>query len=469
MAESFKPYLYQQRCIDRIVSSESTALFLDCGLGKTIITLMAIRELKYEQLSVSKVLVIAPKKVAEATWTTEAASWIQTKNLTFSKVLGTAKQRRDALDLDADIYLINRENVKWLTDYFRKQGPLDETWPFDMVVIDESSGFKNPKAQRVKALAKARPYIDRIVELTGTPSPNGLLDLWAQIYLLDQGERLGRRYSGFRERYFEPGRRNQQIVFEWIAKPGATDAVLKKISDICVHMSADDYLQLPDLIYDDVSVALTDPSQKLYDEMEKQMILETADDAEITAFSAAALTNKLLQISNGAVYDEDGVYHELHDEKLEMLQELLEKLGDQHAVIYYSFRHDLDRLKKALGGDVRELKTEADIRDWNAGKIKYLLAHPASAGYGLNLQQGGHHVIWFGLTWSYEQYLQANKRLHRQGQKHPVIVHHLICAGTIDGIVLKALHLKERGQNYVLEALKAKKEAVKNVSDKTPA
>lgn len=453
MSELFRPYPYQQRCIDRILEQPATALFLDCGLGKTAITLMAIRELIYDRFEASRVLVIAPKKVAEATWTTEAARWEQTSDLTFSKVLGTARQREEALERDADIYLINRENVEWLVKY------CGCNWPFDMVVIDESSGFKNPKAKRVKALAKARHNFGRIVELTGTPSPNGLLDLWAQVYLMDYGRRLGKTFSGFRARYFDPGRRNQQIIYEWIAKPGAEDAVLRKISDICISMRADEYLELPDMIYDDVTVELGADARKKYDEMERQMILDLPD-TEITAFSAAALTNKLLQLSNGAAYDESGEYHRIHEDKIEMLMELLEKLGGNHAVIYYSFRHDLDRLREALGRDARELKTEADINDWNAGKVRYLLAHPASAGYGLNLQQGGHHIIWFGLPWSYEQYLQANKRLHRQGQKSTVIVHHLICRGTVDEIVLKALGQKEKSQDYVLEALKAKKESL---------
>jgi SNF2 family DNA or RNA helicase len=459
----FRPYPYQQRCIDKICSREATALFLDCGLGKTAITLMAVKALKYERLAVSRVLVIAPKKVAEATWTEEARTWKQTEDLTFSKILGSAVQREKALEQEADIYLVNRENVKWLVDRYMKKGKARKDWPFDMVVIDESSGFKNPKAQRVRALAKVRPQIDRIVELTGTPSPNGLLDLWSQIYLLDRGERLGSTFGGYRERYFDPGRRNQQVIYEWIAKPGAADAVLQKLSDICVSMSADEYLQLPDLIYDDVSVELTPAARKQYDEMERQMILNLPE-SEITAFSAAALTNKLQQMANGAVYDEYGVYHEVHVDKLEMLTELLERLGEQHAVIYYTFRHDLERLRELLP-EARELEGEGDIRDWNAGKIKYLLAHPASAGYGLNLQQGGHHIIWFGLTWSYEQYLQANKRLHRQGQQDTVIVHHIVCKDTVDEIVLKALGLKEKGQNYVLEALKAKKEELKSVSD----
>ena len=453
MSEPFRPYPYQQRCIDRILEQPVTALFLDCGLGKTAITLMAVRELIYDRFEASRVLVIAPKKVAEATWTTEAARWEQTSDLTFSKVLGTARQREEALERDADIYLINRENVEWLVKH------CGCNWPFDMVVIDESSGFKNPKAKRVKALAKARRNFGRIVELTGTPSPNGLLDLWAQIYLMDYGHRLGKTFSGFRTRYFDPGRRNQHIIYEWIAKPGAEDAVLRKISDICISMRADEYLELPDMIYDDVTVELGADARKKYDEMERQMILDLPD-TEITAFSAAALTNKLLQMSNGAAYDESGEYHRIHEDKVEMLMELLEKLGGNHAVIYYSFRHDLDRLREVLGRDARELKTEADINDWNAGKIRYLLAHPASAGYGLNLQQGGHHIIWFGLPWSYEQYLQANKRLHRQGQKSTVIVHHLICRGTVDEIVLKALGQKEKSQDYVLEALKAKKESL---------
>lgn len=444
----FEPYPYQQACIDRIVENPAVGLFLDCGLGKTVITLTAIKKLKYEMLAVNKVLVIAPKKVAESTWTAERDEWSELQCLRIVKVIGSEKQRLRALDETADIYLINRENVVWLVEHYRN------AWPFDMVVIDESSSFKNHQAKRFKALAKARPHIRRIVELTGTPSPNNLMDLWAQIYLLDQGERLGKYFTRFRGAFFHPGGRSPSgIVYNWTPLPGAKVDITNRISDICVSMKSEDYLQLPELVYDTVPVALDPKARKRYDELERTMILEL-EDAEITAMSAAALTTKLLQLSNGAVYDEDGVWHDGHSCKLDALDELTERIGG-NCIVYYQYKHDLDRLLKRYP-EARQLKSDADVRDWNAGKIGVLLAHPASAGYGLNLQKGGHHIIWYGLTWNYEQYFQANKRLHRQGQKKPVIVHHLICEKTVDEDVLQALRKKKRGQDAVIDALKAR-------------
>lgn len=448
----FKPYPYQQACIDKILHEPYVGLYLDCGLGKTIITLSAIQQLKFSRFQIRRVLVIAPKKVAEATWTEEALSWEQTKNLRFSKVLGSEKKRMQALKEEADIYLTNRENVCWLVNLYRQK------WPFDMVVLDESSSFKNPRAKRFKALAKVRPHISRLVELTGTPSPNSLMDLWAQVYLLDEGERLGKRFRGFQQRYFQPAMMNGMgVVYKWKAKPMAEETILDKISDLCISMRAEDYLDLPDEIMGIVPVELDPKARRQYEQMQRQMVLDL-DEEEISASSAAALTNKLLQMANGAVYDDDGSVHELHSCKIEALMELIESLNDKSVLIFYNYQHDHQRLKEALsktGKVVKDLNGEEEIQQWNNHQIDILLAHPASAGYGLNLQKGGSHIIWFGLTWNYEQYLQANKRLHRQGQKETVIIHHLVCKKTQDEVVMQALGRKKNVQDYVLDNLKA--------------
>ena len=441
--------LYRQnrsRPGDRLISGHGL------GLGKTAITLSAISELKYGRFSVNKILVIAPKKVAEATWQKEAKKWDNLKHLRFSTVLGSECKRIRALNTPADIYVINRENVMWLVDYYQN------AWPFDMVVCDEFSSFKNHAAKRFKALVAIRPHIRRFVGLTGTPSPNGLGDLWAQIYLLDQGERLGRYWTHFRTRYFEPGRRVRDIVYEYNPKDGAKEAILQKISDICISMKADDYLQLPECIYEEVPVVLSPKAQKAYSELEKNLVLELPE-GEIDVASAAALSNKLQQLANGAIYDESHVVHEIHQDKIEAFLELIEKLNGQHVLVFYNFRHDCDRLLKALAGSKLRVRCYKDAQDedaWNAGKIDVLLTHPASTGYGLNLQEGGHHIVWFGLNWSLELYQQANKRLHRQGQKYPVIVHHLVCQGTRDDDLQAALQHKDEAQEYVLNSLKAR-------------
>lgn len=452
----FKPHGYQQYCIQKIVDTPKLGLFLDMGLGKTVITLTAIRQLMYDRFQVSRVLVIAPKKVAEGTWTLEKDKWDHTRILRVSQVLGSAQKRVKALHTPADIYITNRENVVWLVDYYRN------SWPFDMVIVDESSSFKSHNAKRFKALAGVSGHIDRMVELTGTPSPNSLADLWAQIYLLDGGERLGRRYTHFRERYFQPDRFGYMgTVYSYEAKPGSEQSILKQISDICVSMKAGDYLQLPDIVYDEVPVVLDTKAAKAYRDLEKQMVLELPEDEEeISVTSAAALSNKLLQLANGAVYDEDHRYHEVHGCKIEAFLELIEFLKGKPVLVFYSFQHDKARILAALEKQkdlrIRELKTTQDQADWNAGCIDVLLAHPASAAYGLNLQEGGNHVIWFGLTWNYELYSQANKRLHRQGQTEKVIIHHLITAGTRDEDVMEALQHKDDVQNWVMDSLKAR-------------
>jgi len=401
------------------------------------------------------VLVIAPKKVAEGTWTREAAKWGHTQMLRVSPVLGSQTKRIRALNTPADLYIINRENVCWLVDYYRN------AWPFDMVVVDESSSFKSHSAKRFKALASVGDRIDRMVELTGTPSPNGLEDLWSQIFLLDGGERLGKRYTQFRERYFQPDKRGADgMVYSYEAKPGTEASILEKISDICISMKAEDYLQLPDITYHEIPVELDSKSLKAYCELEREMVLQLPEDDEtISVTSAAALSNKLLQLANGALYGEDRQVHEVHGCKVEAFLELIESLQGKPALVFYNYQHDRTRILKALeklGLAVRELKTTQDEDDWNAGKIQVLLTHPASSAYGLNLQQGGNHVIWFGLTWNYELYTQANKRLHRQGQKEKVIIHHLVCSGTRDTDVMQALQRKDDVQSWVMESLKAR-------------
>lgn len=451
----FRPHSYQRHCINKILETKKLGLFLDMGLGKTVTTLTAVKELKYNRFQVCKVLVIAPKKVAEGTWTKEAAKWDHTKMLRVSPVLGSQAKRIRALNTPADLYVINRENVCWLVDYYRN------AWPFDMVVIDESSSFKSHSAKRFKALAGISSRISRMVELTGTPSPNGLADLWSQVYLLDGGERLGKRYSQFRERYFQPDKRGADgMVYSYEAKPGTEESIQAKISDICISMKAEDYLELPDLTYHEIPVELDKKSWKAYQDLERKMILELPEDDElISVTSAAALSNKLLQLANGAVYDEDRQVHEVHDCKIEAFLELVESLQGKPVLVFYNYQHDRERILKALaksGLRIRELKTTQDEDDWNTGRIDILLTHPASSAYGLNLQQGGNHVIWFGLTWNYELYTQANKRLHRQGQVNKVIIHHLVSTGTRDEDVMAALRRKDDVQNWVMESLKAR-------------
>lgn len=422
-----------------------------------MISLSAVRILKYERFQANKVLVIAPKKVAEGTWSTEARKWDHLQDLRISTILGTEKQRIAAAETTADVYVINRENVVWLKDLYRND------WPFDMVIVDEASSFKSHTAKRFKALAAENGHIRRMVLLTGTPTPNGLLDLWSQIYLLDGGERLQKRYTWYRDIYFEPDVRGAYgQVFSYRPKKGSEETILKKVSDICISMKAEDYLSLPDMIFDTVPVVLDQKAQKAYQEMEKQMVLQLDETDEITALSAATLTTKLLQLSNGAVYDETRAVHRIHDCKLDALGELIEGLKERgkSALVFYQYQHDMDRILERLNDTPRILACVLDgpdtIEAWNAGEVDVLLAHPASASYGLNLQAGGSHIIWFGLTWNYEQYVQANARLHRQGQTDTVIVHHLVSQGTRDADVMRALEHKDQAQQYVLESLKAR-------------
>lgn len=446
------PHSYQQYCIDSIIYNKAVGLFLDMGLGKTVVTLTAIHDLRFNRWEIAKPLIIAPKKVAEATWSTEAAKWDHTKNMRIVKILGTSAQRMRALATPGDVYVTNRENTQWIVNHFRND------WPFDMVVLDESSSFKNSTSKRFKAMRLVRSRIKKIVELTGTPASNGLEDLWAQVYLLDGGARLGPTLSAYRDKYFIPGRRNQTTIFDYKPKDGSFEMIKQAISDICISMKAADYLTLPDVLVNDIPVALDSKARRAYMQLEAELLLQV-DDNTITAGSAGVLTGKLLQLCNGAIYDEDKNTVPIHDCKIEAFMELIEQLNGNHAFVLYNFQHDRERLLNALAKTnlrVRVYSRLQDQTDWNNGEIDVLLAHPASCGYGLNIQGGGHHVIWFGLTWSYEQYDQSNKRLYRQGQEHPVVIHRLFIQGGMDETVMEALESKGDVQDTLLAALKAR-------------
>lgn len=440
----YKAHGYQKKATERILQQKRVGLFLDMGLGKTVITLTAIKEL-IEDFAIWKVLVIAPKRVAEDTWSREHEKWDHLSGLRISKVLGTPTQRMKALKAEADIYVIGRDNVKWLVELMGK------SWPFDMVVIDELSSFKNPSAQRFKALRKVIPASDRVVGLTGTPSPNGLMDLWAEIYLLDRGERLGTTISAYREKYFRAGARNGYIVYKWEPYSYSQKEIERKISDICMSMSAEDYLELPERMDNEIKIRLSPKEMKQYDQMEREQLLRIDDEA-VVALNAAAVMNKLLQMANGSVYADGGDVVNIHEKKLDALEEIIDTTGEP-VLVFYSFRHDLEAIKKRIP-DARELESSEDIARWNRGKIPVLLCHPASVGYGLNLQDGGHVIVWYGLTWSLELYQQANARLYRQGQQKAVIIHHLIAEGTVDEQVMKALQHKDTSQSALLAALK---------------
>lgn len=446
----FNPHEYQKKAIAYIIEHEKCGLFLDMGLGKTVITLTAIEDLMHNQFEVEKVLVIAPLRVAESTWSTECKKWEHLRHLKISKILGTPTQRRLALYSNADIYIINRENVPWLCNELS-----NDAWVFDMVVIDELSSFKNPSSQRFKHLRKYIFKSNRVVGLTGTPSPNGLIDLWSQIYLLDGGIRLGKTITSYRQNYFLPDKRNAQVIYSYKPKENTDNLIHQAISDICLSMSAKDYLTLPQRIDNIVPVYLSEKEKLQYDEFEKNSYLEFIN-GEITALSKASLINKLLQFSNGAVYSDDG-YIEVSDKKIKALQEIMDTSQGQPILCFYSYKHDVERIQKAIP-DAKALKSNDDIQSWNRGEISLLLVHPASAGFGLNLQQGGHIIVWFGLTWSLEQYQQANARLYRQGQTQSVIIHHLITQGSVEHRVMDSLQGKKDVQDDLLRALKLKYE-----------
>ena len=442
----YKAHEYQEYATKFIEDNEESAVFLECGLGKSVITLTAIKNLMARG-EVSRVLVVAPLRVGKTTWPEEIGKWDHLGGLTYAVAIGSVAERLNALKSKADITIINRENVEWLID---KSGmPFD----YDMLVIDELSSFKSFKAKRFKALLKVRPQITRVVGLTGTPSSNGLMDLWAEFRLLDLGERLGRYITRYRLAYFTPDKRNAQVVFSYKLLPGAEERIYYKIDDITISMRASDYLKLPSLVMNTVVVEMGEKEKDIYDNLCDDMVVSLGE-SEIDAVNAASLSNKLLQMANGAVYGEEQSVHHIHDEKLNALEDLIESANGKPVLVAYWFKHDLARIK-AKFPFVREIKTDADIRAWNRGEIEVGVIHPASAGHGLNLQTGGSTLIWFGLTWSLELYQQTNARLYRQGQKNTVVIHHIVTKGTIDERVLKALEKKEKTQNSLIDAVKA--------------
>lgn len=435
-----KLHEYQEYAKTWIVEHSHCGLLLDMGLGKTLTTLAAIDEIENIFCEGNKTLIIAPKKVADETWSAEIEKW--GFEFTYSKVLGSTKKRLEALEKEADIYIINRENVVWLVEYYKTK------WPFTFVVIDELSSFKSSKSKRFRALRKVRPKIKRFVGLTGTPAPNSLIDLWPQIYLMDGGKRLETSQTKFKDLYFRPDKQNGPIVYSWALRPNAEEEIYQKIDDICISMKAKDFLNLPPRTDNIVTIKLSD--MRAYKQFEKDLVLEL-EDQEVTASNSAVLANKLLQMANGAIYDDEKKVVSIHDDKLEALEDIVEDSQGQPILVFYQYKHDLERLKKKFP-QAEELTT---VDKWNSGKIPMLLCHPQSAGHGLNLQKGGHIIVWFGLTWSLEYYQQANARLDRQGQTEPVIIHHLVAEGTVDEKVLSILHGKEKNQNALLEAVKA--------------
>lgn len=442
----YVPHDYQQYATEYIKSHPVAAVLLDMGLGKTAISLTALLDLLFDSFEAHRILVIAPLRVARDTWPAEIEKWDHLSMLTYSVAVGSEKDRKAALMRDADIYIINRENVQWLVE----QSGIPFT--FDTVIVDELSSFKNHQSKRFKALMKVRPRIKRIVGLTGTPSANGLMDLWAEFKVLDMGQRLGRFIGMYRNNYFRPDKRNGQIIYSYKLLPGADKAIYKQISDITISMKATDHLKMPELVMNTHTVELSDDEREHYDELKQTLVLQLPEK-EITVANAAALTGKLLQMANGAIYDDDGDHIHIHDRKLDALEDLIEGANGKPVLVAYWFKHDLERIKSRF--KVREMKSSSDIREWNAGKIPVAVIHPASAGHGLNLQTGGSTLIWFGLTWSLELYQQTNARLWRQGQQDTVVIHHIITDDTVDGRVLKALQSKEKIQDSLIAAVKA--------------
>ena len=463
---------YQKACVEHIITHPYCGLFIDMGLGKTATTLTAISDLMYDYCEINSVLVIAPKRVAESVWQEEAEKWVHLQHLRFSKIIGTQKQRIAAImETKADIYIISRDNVAWLCALYGG-GKL----PFDMVVVDELSSFKSYKSVRFKALRGARPYLKRLVGLTGTPAPNGLIDLWPQIYLMDRGDRLEKTISRYREKYFRPGQTNGHVVYSYNLMSDSEQLIHKRIEDICISMKADDYLEMPLRTDNYIKLRMPDDIKKQYDDFEKNKILdllntvETVEEededgnvtlvqkpVEVNVVNAAALSNKLLQFANGAVYDEDKNVFPIHNIKLDALKEIVENSNGQSILVAWTYQFDKNRILEYLKSyKPRELKTNKDIEDWNAGRIQVMLAHPASAGHGLNLQAGGNIIVWFGQTWSLELYQQFNARLYRQGQQKGVIIHHLIMKGTHDEDVIQALKAKNKKQNALMDSIKAK-------------
>ncbi len=447
----FVPHDYQKRAIKKILTTPFVGLFLEMGLGKSVISLTAAMTLMYEELDVDRVLVIAPLKVAEDTWSRECAKWDHLQELKVSKIIGSRQKREAAVEAEADIYVVNRENVSWLvSNYYGR-------WKWDMLIVDELSSFKNPQAERFKALKKVRPKFRRIVGLTGTPDPNGLMDLWAEMYVIDGGKRLERTIGRYRQLYFKPGRVNGYVVYNWIAREGSEQLITERISDITVAMKAADYLTLPKRIDNDITVHLSPKAAKTYKELERDHVL-ALDDTEITAANAAAVMGKLLQLSGGAIYDDLGDPIVFHDEKLKALRDIVDT-ANEPVLVFYGFRHERTRLFEMLKAyGPRELGSEDDIREWNEGKIKVLLAHPASVGYGLNLQDGGRIIVWYSIPWNLELYQQANARLYRQGQTKPVIINRLVAEGTVDERVIQSLNNKDMTQAALMTALKERRD-----------
>lgn len=453
---------YQLTSVDHIINNDHCALFLEMGLGKTVSTLTAANTLMYEELEISSVLVVAPKRVAESVWDAEIEKWKHLNHLTVSKISGSAKDRKKALQVKADIYTIGRDNIAWLCGQYG-----GSMLPFDMLVIDELSSFKNPKSLRFKALRNVQPSFKRVVGLTGTPAPNGLIDLWSQIYLLDRGERLGKFITRYREEYFKPGKQNGAIIYSYDVAGDGEKMIHEKISDICMSMKAKDYLDLPGRIENIIDIKFDEALQKKYDDFERDQVLQIfadqAEDEGISAVNAAALTNKLLQFANGAVYDEDKNYHVVHNLKIEAVKDIVEDANGKPVLIAYTYKHDLERMMEALKKyKPKQLKTDQDIKDWNSGKIQVMIMHPASGGHGLNLQAGGNILVWFGQTWSLELYQQFNARLDRQGQEEVVIIHKLVAAKTVDQKVIRSLNSKDAKQDGLMEAVKALVKKYKN-------
>lgn len=441
----YKPYDYQTYCTDYIIRHPYCGIFLDMGCGKSIITLTALWLLALDCFDIGKILIIAPKRVAEDTWPKEIKKWEHLTGLTYSLVLGSKKQREEALLKKAAIYIINRENVVWLVE--------NHPWDFDTLVIDELSSFKSNKAERFKALKKVRPKTQRVIGLTGTPAPNSLLDLWPQMFLLDMGERLGRFIGGYRDRFFRPDKRNKEIIYSYKPREGAEESIYQLINDICISMKAVDFLDMPDKLCNRIEVSMDKKEKELYKEFKRDMIITLKGD-EIDAINAAGLSNKLLQMANGAVYGENKKVVSIHDKKLDALEDLIEAANGKPLLVAYWYKHDLARISNRF--DVRTIQTSKDIDDWNEGKIPVALIHPASAGHGLNLQEGGSTIIWFGLTWSLELYQQLNARLWRQGQKHTVVIQHIVTTGTHDEDVMRALENKDTRQSALIAAVKAR-------------
>lgn len=438
---------YQNYAKDFILAHKVSALFLDCGLGKTITTLTAINELMYDSFEISKVLIIAPLRVAQSTWKDEIEKWDHLNLLRYSIVVGDEKERLKALKQNSDIYIINRENVDWLVT---KSG-ID--FNFDMLVIDELSSFKSHTSKRFKSLLKIRPYFERVVGLTGTPSSNGLMDLWAEFRVLDLGERLGRYITHYRNKYFLPDKRNGAVIFSYKPQPNAEERIYRRLADMTISMKSTEYLKMPELILNELEINLDEEDQMKYKKFKKEMVM-TIQEKEIDAINAASLSNKLIQLANGSIYDEDKKFYEVHNKKLDKLEEIIESANGKPVLVAYWFKADKERIEKRF--KVREIKTADEIKQWNMGMINLALIHPASAGHGLNLQSGGFTLVWFSLTWSLELYQQTNARLYRQGQKDTVVIHHLITKNTIDEDIMKSLKRKDKTQEALMRAVKAR-------------